>query len=825
VTSILRDLRQAGRVLAKAPGFSFAALATLAVAVGLNGLVFTFVNALLFRPLPVRSPDRLVRIYSVVPGEPMSHAPMSLPDFRDLRRQCPSFSAIAASFLTTLAVEDDESGRLAVGELVTPNYFTTLGVEPALGRAFAPTDVTAAERGPFGGPAVAVLSHAAWRRRFGGDPSVVGRRIRLNGHPFTVAGVAPKEFFGLARGVSPELWLPMAEDESDRAADRDTRSFWLVGRLRPGVSLARACAEVDTVARRLREEHPDTNRDRAFAVLPSRAVRVLPGIDQSLYPASFASLALAGLLLLVACSNLAHLLLVRALGRRAELTTRLALGARRAALVRQLLGEGLLLSLLGGGLGLLFAAGAPLVLAALPASLPVDVELGLGVDWRVVAFTLSASTLTTLAFAVAPALEATRIDLSTALRSAGLAAGSRRRRLRDVLLVSQLAFSLVLLACAGLFVRSVLNARRTDPGFDARGVVVASFAPRLQGYTSQRSEDLYRRLLTEIRAQPDTVAAGLASHLPLSVEITYERVADVFASRPPDEWPTVDTALVSPGYFQAMGIPILEGRPFDEGDALGSAQVVVVNDTLADRLWPGRSPLGQRVRIAGVMGTAEVVGRVASGRYRTIGEAPRPFLFRAFAQAWRDRVGRAGEVATGSQTLVVRSRARPAVAQRAIREAAGRIDDTLAISRLTTLAEATSLPLLLPRAAASLFGVLGLIALGLAAVGVVGMAAHSAACRTREIGVRMALGARRGDIVRLFLREGLSLVALALALGLAAVAATARALASLLYGVRPLDPASCALASAALAAVALAGIYVPARRAARLEPQAALRHE
>jgi putative ABC transport system permease protein len=822
VTSLLRDLRQAGRALAKAPGFGFAAVATLAVAVGLNALVFTFVNALLFRPLPVRSPEQLVRIYSAVPGEPMSRAPMSLPDFRDLRRQCPSLSAIAASFLTTLAVEDEECGRIVLGEIVTPNYFTTLGVEPLLGHTFAPGDATA---GPFGGPAVAVLSHAAWRRRFGGDPRIVGHTIRLNGHPFTVAGVAPEGFFGLARGVSPELWLPMGEDEPGRSADRETRSFWLVGRLRSGVSLARARAEVDTVARRLRKDHPDTNRDRAFVVLPSRAVRVLPGIDSSLYPASFVSLVLVGLLLLVACSNLAHLLLVRALRRRPELTTRLALGASRAALVRPLLAEGLLLSLLGGALGLLFAAGAPLLLAALPASLPVDVELGLSVDWRVVAFTLSASTLTTLAFAVAPALEATRIDLASALRFAGRLAGPKERRLHDVLLVSQLAVSLVLLVCAGLFVRSVLNARRTDPGFDARGVVVASFAPRLQGYDPQRTEDLYRRLLAEIRADPDTLAAGMASHLPLSVELTYDRVADVFSSRPPEERPSVDTALVSPGYFEAMGIPILEGRPFDEGDALGSPPVVLVNDTLADRLWPGRTALGQRVRISGVRGTAEVVGRVATGRYRTIGEAPRPFLFRAFAQVWRDRVGHAGEVATGSQTLVVRTRARPAAALRAIRDAARRIDDGLAISRLTTLAEATSLPLLLPQAAASLFGLLGVIALGLAAVGVVGMAAHSATCRTREVGVRMALGARRGDIVRLFLGEGLALVALALAIGLAAAAATTRALGGLLYGVRPLDPMSWALASVALAAVALAGIYVPARRAAGLEPQSALRHE
>jgi putative ABC transport system permease protein len=554
-------------------------------------------------------------------------------------------------------------------------------------------------------------------------------------------------------------------------------------------------------------------------------VRVLPGIDAGLQPASFAGLAVVGLLLLVACSNLAHLLLVRALGRRQELATRLALGASRAVLVRPLLAEALLLSLLGGFLGLLFAAGAPLVLAAVPDSLPVDVELGLAVDWRVVAFTLSTATLTMLAFDVAPVLEATRIDLASALRAAGLTEGRKKRRLRETLLVSQMALSLVLLVCAGLALRSVANARHIDPGFDARGVVVASFSPRLQGHDPQGSEDILRQLLAEIRARPDTVAAGVASHLPLSVEITYDRVADVRSARPPDEWPTVDTALVGPGYLEAMGIPILRGRAFDESDGPRSPPVAVVNASLADRLWPGQAPIGQRVRIAGVPGVHEVVGIVADGRYRTLGEARRPFLFLAFAQAWRDRAGHAGEVSTGSQTLVVRTRGTPSLALRGIRDTARRIDPRLAISRLTTLAEATSLPLLLPRAAASLLALLGAAALGLTAVGVAGAAAHSAACRTREIGLRMALGARRGDIVRLLVGEGLALVAAGLALGLAISAGATRALAIILYGVSPLDATTWALASVILASVALAGTYVPAHRAAGLEPQAALRHE
>jgi putative ABC transport system permease protein len=827
VATLLPELSRAARRLAKSPGFTFTAVSTLALAVGLNAAVFALVDALLFRPLPVRAPEELVRIYSAVPHELMSHAPMSRADYRDLRHQCESFTDIAASFLTTLAFEDETSARLVLAEAVTPNYFTLLGVRPRLGRLFTPADGRdVAAPNLFGGPSLAVLSNRAWRRRFGSDPGVVGRTVRLNGRPFTVAGVAPRDFFGLARGVSPEVWLPLGEERPGASADREIRSLWLVARLRPGASLPRARAEVDTVARRLQEDHPETNRDRAFVVLPSPAVRVLPGLDRTLYPASFASLLVAGLVLLIACANLAHLFLVRGLARRRELSIRLALGATRPALLRSLLAEGLLLSLAGGAIGLLFAAATPLVVNVLPASLPVDVALGLAVDWRVVLFALFASTLTTLAFATAPAVAVTRIDLSSALRQAAFDALAGTSRLRRVLLVSQLALCLVLLVCAGLALRSVVSVRHMDLGFDPEGAVVASFAPRLQGYDPPRSEALFRRVLDEIRARPDTVAAGLASHLPLSVEVTYERVADRGDARPPTAWPVVDTALVGPGYFAAMGVPVLRGRPFDDHDTPGSTPVVVVNESLARLLWPGgQRAVGQQLRLAGAPRGQEVVGVVRDGRYRTLGEAPRPFLFRCFAQAWRDRRAHAGEVATGYQTLVVRTRARPSVALRAIRQIARRLDPGLAFARLTTLAEATSLPLLLPAAAVSLFAVLGTLGLALVALGIAGVVAYSAAGRTREIGVRIALGARRRDVVRLLMAEAVAVTVVGLAVGLALAAASTRGISWMLYGVRPLDAATYALAAAFLAGVALLAGYVPARRAAGMEPQAALRCE
>jgi predicted permease len=823
---LLEELRHAARRLGKSPGFTLAAVSTLALAVGLNALVFALVDALLLRPLPVHAPGELVRIYSAVPHELMSHAPMSLADYRDLRDQCRSFTDIAASFLTTLALEDETSARLVLAEAVTPNYFATLGVRPQLGRLFTPADgrdVVAPNL--FGGPSLAVLGDRAWRRRFGADPGVVGRSIRLGGRSFTVAGVAPRGFFGLARGVSPEVWLPLGEGSPGRPDDRGTRSFWLVARLRPGVSLPRARAEVDAVARRLQEDHPRTNRDRAFVVLPSPAVRILPGLDATLYPASLAGLLVAGLVLAIACANLAHLLLVRGLGRRREFSIRLALGVSRFALARSLLAEGLLLSLAGGAIGLLFAAAAPRLVALLSASLPVDVALGLAVDWRVAFFTLGASTLTTLAFDTAPALAATRVDLSAALRRAGLEAPAGTSRLRRLLLVSQLALCLVLLVCGGLALRSVAGVHHANLGFDPEGAVVASLAPRLQGYDTPRSEELFRELLAGIRARPETVAAGLASHLPLSVEVTYERVADLADGRAPTEWPAVDTALVGPGYFAAMGLPILRGRAFDDHDLPGATPVVVVNGTLARLLWPGRDPLGQRLRLAGAADLSEVVGLVPDGRYRTPGETPRPFLFRCFAQAWPDRRAHAGEVATGYQTLVVRTRAEPSVALPAIREIAHRLDPGLAFARLTTLAEATSLPLLLPAAAAGLLAVLGTVGMALVALGIAGVVAYSAAGRTREIGVRVALGARRRDVLRLLMGEAAAVVGVGVGVGLALAAALTRGLSWMLYGVRPLDAPTYAGAATFLAGVALVASYVPARRAARTEPQTALRCE
>jgi predicted permease len=595
-----------------------------------------------------------------------------------------------------------------------------------------------------------------------------------------------------------------------------------VGRLAPGATLAAARAELDAAADRLRETFPDTHRDRAFVALPSTEVRILPGIDPLLYPAGLVALAVVGLSLLIANFNLAQLLLVRGLERRREIAIRLSLGARRALLVRQLLAEGLVLSSLGGVLGLVLAAATPLALLWLPA-LPVDVALGLAVDWRVVLFTLTLPTLTTLAFATAPALDATRPDLSLALRQGGLTGVMGRRRIRQGLVAAQLALAFVALFAAGAALAGLAAALAVDPGFASRGAAVASLAPRLQGYGPERTRTLYRGLLDELRRQPETLAAGLASHLPLSVELLYERVAVPGSETPESEWPLVDTALVGPGYLEAIGTPILRGRSFEASAGAEAGRVAVVNEALAARLWPGEEAVGQRLRLAGPGAALEVIGVVATGRYRSLVEAPRPFLFQALPDS--PRPGRTGEVSLGTRTLVVRARGGEAAAREAIRRALRRLAPDLAPVRLTSLAEATSLPGLLPRAFASVFGSAAGVALLLVAFGVAGVAAYSASRRRREIGVRLALGARPADIRRLLLREALEVVAAGTALGAALSAAGADALAGLLLGGDPIPPAVWLAAAVVLAALVAGASLAPAARAARAHPQACLRDE
>jgi putative ABC transport system permease protein len=821
MTTFRHDLRFAVRQLARNPGFTAAAVLILALGIGLSSAVFSLVNATLFRPLPVAAPDDLVAIFSSAPSDFMASSPLAPGDYEDLTERSHSFTSLLAYMYTPLALEHEGENRLVLGVRATPNFFTTLGVKPFLGRFFTADDPDSQE---------AVLSYSAWQRRFGADPDVLGAKLLLNGQPCTVIGVAPEEFFGLTRGVSPELWMPrhLRATHQDRSQGRALRSWWVMGRRAPGTTFSQARAELRSLAARLAEEFPATNGDRTLVAFPANTVRILPGVDAKLGAASAVVLGVVGLVLLIACTNVANLFLARALARRREIATRRALGAGTAAVVRQLLIESLLLALLGGAAGLGLARASNLAVEALRLPLPIDLALGLALDGRVILFTLAAATVTALVFGLAPALAAARGDLTTMLREGAPTASRAQRRLAGLLVVVQMAFSLVLLVDTGLAVRSLRNAQRLDPGFEPRGVVVATFAPRLQGYTHTETEAFFQRLTERVRALPGVEAAGLASHLPLSVEITFERVTatgTAAAATPPERWPSVDTALVGPGYFEALRIPRLRGRTFTASDREGAPLVAVVNESFAVRFWPRQEAVGQRLRVASVAADYEVVGVVRDGKYRTLGEAPHPFLYRDVDQNRWLKTSHTGEITAGSETLVVRTRKAAPAALAELRQVIREVDEGIAIARLETLEDTLGVALFLPRLAAVLFAVLGLLGLVLATVGIYGLMVYTVGQRTREIGIRMALGATRRDIVRLIVRRGLRLALLGIATGLAVAAATTRTLSAVLYGISATDAPTFLTVAALLALVALAASLLPARRAAAVDVLKALREE
>lgn len=821
------SFRLAARRLSKSPGFTGLAVAVLAIGIGLNASVFSLVSSLLLRPLPVAEPDRLAHVYTWEDAGPTPHAPMAYPDFEDLRSM-ESFEDVLAHSFGAIAFDDGSSQELVFAGMTSGNYFSLLGVELALGRGFTEQE---AQRGS--GSRVAVLSHAAWRGRFGADPEALGRTVRVNGQELTIIGVAPAEFTGLARGIGPEIWLPMSlvpdlgigsvtnsgdpTPGLDRLQDRAQRWHWVVGRLGDGVSLAQAEAELAKVGAALEAAYPDSNEDRSFVLLPARDVRLFPGADQAIFAGSFVLMGVVGLVLLIACANLANMLLVRAAGRRKEMATRVALGAGRWQLSAQLLAESLLLSGLGGAAGLGLAALSNRLLSAAELPVPIPIELGLQLDLRVIGFTLFATVATALLFGLLPALQATRVDLASGLRasSRGSSGGRATHRLRSALVVAQVTLSLVLTIAAVLAVRSLQSASEIDPGFETGGVVVAALAPGLQGYDDERSALLFEQLRERLEARPEIVAASDVSHLPLTLSMSVTQVAAVeSAGSDPETWPIADHQSVSPGYFEALGIDLQAGRVFDRRDTADAPAVVVVNDVMAERFWPGDSAVGRRIHLSGLEAEAEVIGVVEGGKYRSLGEAPRTFFYFPLSQN-----------STNVRTVVVRGSGDVGTTMDALRQSVHGLDPHLVIANLQTLEETTSVALAMPRAGASLLGAFGGIGLLLAMLGLYGIIAYVVSQRIGEIGIRMALGADRLDVLGGVLAGGLRLVAVGIALGLAAAFATTHLLSSMLYGVSPTDPATLVAVPAAFLLVAALATLGPAWRASRVHPATALRHE
>jgi predicted permease len=824
LAGLLGDFRYALRWLGRSPGFTAAALASLAIGIGFNASLFSLVDAVLFRPLPVESPATLVDVYtSGSDGD--AYATSSYPDYLDLREQSPVFSDVAAhsAAFTALSAGDGRS-RLALGEVVSGNFFPLLGLRARLGRTLLPEDDRP------GALPVVMVSSRYWLRELGADPGAIGRTLRLRGTPYTIVGVAQEGYSGLLPMLASELWVPLSRVEDvepagiqdsvpsptgrNRLERRGQRWLFLKGRLAPGASAEQARAQVALVMDRLRAAHPETNRDRRMTAVPSAGVRVHPAADRLLLPVGLALMALVGVVLLIACGNVASMLLARASARRREIGIRLAIGASRARLVRQLLAESLTLGLGGGlaGAALAFAVARGLTALRLPIAIPISFDVR--VDGRVLAFTFLAALVAGVLAGLAPALRASRQDLASELRGGAPArAGGRRLELRDGLVAAQLALTLVLLVTAGLVSRSLSASRAADLGFRPQGLAVISTDPALAGYGRAEARAFWERALERLRSLPEAESVALASRLPFSINFHEEQIHVPGRTPPSEHGFTIDNTRVSADYFRTLGIALLQGRAFGPEDTPAAPGVAVVNETFARRFWPGESAVGKRVHTGSADGPGfEVVGVVADHRIRSVGEGRRAYIHFADSQS----PGR-------SSTLVARGRGDAAALLAAMRRELLALEPNLVFLDNQTMQAQVAATLLPVHAGAWLASIVGAVALLLAAIGLYGVIAFNVARRTREIGVRMALGADRAGVVRLVLRKGLGLAAGGVAAGALLSVATLRALSGALYGVSAADPVVWSAAAGVLLLSALAANAVPAWRASRVLPSEALR--
>ena len=820
--TLLQDIRYTFRVLGKKPGFALVAVLSLALGIGANVAVFSLVNFVLFKPMPVKEPGRLAALYAT---ESQSSMPLgfSYPDYVDYRDDSEVFTDLMG--FTGIPLNLSISGgqpEMIWGELVTGNYFSGLGVEPVVGRGFMPEE----DRTPNSHP-VAVISHSFWQRRFNADPNVAGKIIKLNNHDFTIVGVAPLGFTGAKfLGFIPDLWVPIMmheqvwPDSEQILTRRASRFFSLRGRLKEGVSYEQAEAAMNARARQLEQAYPQTNKNLTVNVVDG-STKVEPYITVTGAIPIITSLmmAIVGLVLLIACANVANLLLARASSRRREVAIRLALGASRTRLIRQLLTESMILSLAGGGLGLLLALWiGDLMMAFYPVLdfMTVEPAYDLSLDYRVIGFSLVVSIVTGFVFGLVPALQASKPDLVPTLKGeTARLGGPRRLGLSNVLVIAQVALSLVLLITAGLFIRSVQHAQKIDPGFDTQNILLSSVDLGLQGYDEAKGKNFYKQLTERVGALPGVESAAVAFPLPLDAYDYGTRVDIEGYQPPPDEGRVrVGFTIAGPGYFRAMGTRLIDGREFTERDSTDAPRAVIINETMAARYWPGQNPIGKRLRVGNENNPfSEIVGVAEDGKYLTLGEAPLPYMFVPLGQNY-----------DGRMTLVVRG-ADPVQLAPAIRQEVRALDETLPLFGVKTIQEFMTRSLAGAKSAATLIAMFGVLAMLLAAVGIYGVMNYSVSTRTREIGIRMALGANRAEVLKMILKQGMFLAGTGVVIGLVVAFALTRMMTSLLYGVSATDQVTFIAISLLLALVALAACYIPARRATRVDPMVALRYE
>jgi predicted permease len=814
-----QDARYALRMLAKSPMLTAIVILTLALGIGANTAIFGIVNGVLLRPLPVKSPEQIMVLAGQVQGDTLGISTLSYSQLADFRKQADAFSDVFASQVNLGGISYAGKANQFVYSYVTGNYFSGLGVQPALGRLFLPAEGEAGGKDPY-----VVLGYDFWQSRFGGDSGIVGKQALVDGKETTIIGVTPKGFQGTNFALDFDGYVPLnampAEDAATFWTDRTARSLTVMARLKPGVSLKQAQSSMNVVAERLAEQYPATDKGVTVRVILERLARPQPFPNNIVPFIAGIFLTLAALVLLLACMNVANILLVRATMRQREMAIRAAMGASRGRLIRQMLTESILLALFGGvgGLALgVWASGA--VASLLPAS-RFPVRLDFGFDWRVFAYAMAAALITGAIVGLWPAVRAGRADVNSVLQSGGRSdtAGVSRHRLRSLLVVAQVAGSLVLLIVAGLFVRSLVRAQRAYMGFDADHVLNLTLDPREVGYDESRTKTFYHDLEAGVRALPGVQSASLAFSVPMGNvqdgSSIYIEGQPPIPGQPP---PVVIYNHVDEPYFETMRVPLLRGRVFRENDNDKAPLVAIVNQTMAQQFWPNQNPIGKRFSLKSATGPfVEVVGLAADGKFIFIGWDKKPYFFVPLAQN-----------STTYRTLQVRSSVPPESLIAQVQNEVRALDPNMPVSDVQTMRQSLlgGNGFFIFQIGAILAGAMGILGLTLAVVGVYGVVSFAASQRTHEIGIRMALGANRRDILRLVLRQGLVMILGGVMSGVVLAWALTRSMATLLVGVSPTDALTFVTATLLLAGIGLWACYAPARRAMNLDPMVALRYE
>src|SRR5271170_4895713 len=807
-----QDLRFGFRILRRSPGFSLLTILCLTLGIGANAAVFSWIEGILFRPYPaVVHQEQLFALTGTALGEPDL---TSWPDLLDLQRGCTLVDSFIVTKITGTTLSIGDRAEVTTGSIVSANYFDAIGVHPILGRGFE----TGEDSGRNAHP-VTVISHQLWKGRFKGDPQIIGKTQRLNGVMHTIVGVAPEGFYGTFVGWAMQFWVPASMEEIFEGGGyklEDRGAHWIEAyvRLKPGVTLSQAQQEISAVAKRLENDYPATNRGRGLELWPlwqtpfNNAGTLLPTLE--------IMLAVVVFVLLIACANVGNLLLVRSFGRRHEMTVRVAVGAGRMRLLKQLLTEGLILTSLAAVGGIVVAHWCRHALSLLfPARAGVSMYLPGDIDWRVLAISAGISLLSTLMLGLVPALQASKIDLAAALKAemAGAVGGHGKSWLRSGLVIGQVSLRFVLLVGAGLLTQSLQKIRSASPGFTTRGVLSTAVDLVSAGYDAQRSRVFRDALLDRVTALPGVESAAFATMTPLGYGSFYSsKIAVDGYQVPPEEEPTVEFNRVGPGYLATLGIPLVAGREFTRSDDESAAQVAIVNETMASQFWRGQNPVGQRIQVTGQWLT--VVGLARDSKYRSVREQPKPFFYVALRQN-----------PSVSGALIIRTPLSPETMAKAISSEVRALDGSLALYEVITLQEQLDRSTSAQLVAVTLVGVLSALALLLAAIGLYGVMAYTVSQSTRELGLRMALGAGAPELLRLVMTRGMALTAGGVILGGAVALGLTRLIGNYLFQVSPRDPLAFGSAFAVMALAGLAACILPAWRAARIDPMRALRQE